>query len=230
MPFNATLDVSILCLPQPHPRIPLGYPGAVVAPRISSRALRHIRNRWPIFSPALLNVRRKDFTVTLRSAALGFLDPLCGLATRTLGIFFKPQRPWASLFRAFFLPGDRWSLSKSPFRSCNYESNRNDPIHLLQRFAPAGKAVVHRLKIFRPRRDALLSWAFWPLGYLSPSCFRKKHLPFSFPLSPLWPASASRHLRSLGPQGYRRTGLAFPLYSRDADPFGLFHPLSFAGF
>jgi hypothetical protein len=76
------------------------------------------------------------------------------LAPQSWGISFNPQRSWASLFRAFLLPGDRKTLADSSLRSCTSGQNLHDLAPVLQRLPPTQKAVpLLAPQVFSSGRD-----------------------------------------------------------------------------
>jgi hypothetical protein len=73
--FDATLSVLLLRLPRPSPSH-VDHDPAGIVPRVSFRALQHIRIREPFFSPPLSRGRRRIVALILRSLTLGFGYPL----------------------------------------------------------------------------------------------------------------------------------------------------------
>jgi hypothetical protein len=116
-------------------------------------------SRALLFTPTVAEAAQERCPVPTKSHPRVWLPSRCdGLAPKSLGISFNPQRSWASLFRALLLPGDRETLSSLSFRSCAFRQNLHDLVPALQRLAPTQKAASLRAtRVISSGRDLLLS-------------------------------------------------------------------------
>lgn len=81
---------------------------------MSFSALQHIRSKRPSFHSSLRRACEGRCPALQTSRAQGLATLSAVSASTTLGIYFSPQRSWASLYRALFLFRDRTILSNRP--------------------------------------------------------------------------------------------------------------------
>jgi hypothetical protein len=112
------------------------------APRLSFRALQHIRPKVPFLPLQVTPKRLRNSAQFPRSPALRvWLPSLRCQPLRTSETSFSPQRSWASPFKAFLLPHDRITLSNNPSALALPYKTLPDLVNTLQRLQPTGKAV-----------------------------------------------------------------------------------------
>jgi hypothetical protein len=138
LPFYC--DLGAFFSSSPHRLVPLQKPAML--PRLSSIALQHFKNRWPLF--LLFRFEKASWWLPTYQEVThsGFLDPRCVFTNESLAAFFICRRSWASPFRALVLSNDSMTFSKPPFRSCTSVA-----LPVLQRLAPIRKAVFSRCAI-----------------------------------------------------------------------------------
>jgi len=112
-----------------------------IVPRISFSALQHFRIQKPFFSlRGSLEAAWNRCPDSKESHPRVWLPSRWdGLALEPWEVSFNPQRSWASLFKAFLLPGDRKTLSSLPLRSYASDGNLSTSISRFSGFLPPRK-------------------------------------------------------------------------------------------
>jgi hypothetical protein len=112
------------------------------APRLSFKALQHLRPKVPFFSLPVAKKRLENSAQSPRSPTPRvWLPSLRCQLLQASETSFSPQRSWASPFKAFLLPHDRTTLSNDPSAHALPYKTLPDLVPALQRLQPTGKAV-----------------------------------------------------------------------------------------
>jgi len=182
------------------------------APCLSSPALQHFRIQEPFFSLLRSKKRLSGLPSHSEGSHAGFGYPLCELIVqRPSEASFSSQRSWASPFRAFLLPGDRFNRYRSNLPLLRFPAKPPGLAPTLQRVHPIEKAApLIATRGFSPGRGLLLSWDFRVSQALPPEETPEKSSPL--PGSPrVLPIPKPLNSRTSEPQGFQvSTGSASP--------------------